>query len=115
MKYKDHYLAFAEFNHLNDQSITLFINTAEAIDRIPNSTLRAEATGIFQAQSGLWQILARQGQIPVRIRTTPGKRIFHPFADIPSLRRALRCHSNLARRAHARGDRENPPISRRDD
>ena len=64
VKYKDHYLAFAEFNHLNDQSITLFINTAEAIDRIPNATLRAEAAGIFQAQSGLWQILARQGQIP---------------------------------------------------
>ena len=58
-KYKDYYLVFSEFSALSDESITLFINSAEAIGRIRDPGLRAEATGIFQAQSGLWQILAR--------------------------------------------------------
>ncbi|HXW14372.1 MAG TPA: hypothetical protein VEN79_07665, partial [Terriglobia bacterium] len=84
LKYKDHYLAFAEFNHLHDQSIALFINTAEAIDRIPNSTMRAEAAGIFQAQSGLWQILARQGQIPTADQNNSWQRVLQPFTNIPS-------------------------------
>jgi len=84
VKYKDHYLAFAEFNHLNDQSITLFVNTAEAIDRIPNSTLRAEAAGLFQAQSSLWQILARQGQIPAADQNNSWQAVLQPFANTPS-------------------------------
>ena len=84
VKYKDHYLAFAEFNHLNDQSITLFLNTAETIDRISNATLRGEATGIFQAQSGLWQILARQGQIPVADQNNSWQAVLQPFANAPS-------------------------------
>jgi hypothetical protein len=77
-------LAFAEFHTLNDASITEFINTAKAVDRIPDLTVRAEAVGIVQAQSGLWQILARQGQIPVADQNSSWQRILHPFADIHS-------------------------------
>jgi len=84
VKYKDHYLAFAEFNNLNDKSMTLFINTAEAIDRIQNATLRAEAAGIFQAQSGLWQILARQGQIPAAAQNNSWQAVLQPFANTSS-------------------------------
>ena len=83
-QYSDQYLAFAEFHTLNDASITEFVNTAEAIDHIPDPTLRAEATGIFQAQSGLWQILARQGQIPAADQNSSWQRVFHPFAGIHS-------------------------------
>ncbi len=41
----------------------VFWQVVDAIDRISNVTLRANALGIFQANVGLWQILARQGQI----------------------------------------------------
>jgi hypothetical protein len=83
-QYNDQFLAFAEFHTLNDASITAFVNTADAIDRIPDATLRAETTGIFQAQSGLWQILARQGQIPAADQNNSWQRVFHPFAGIHS-------------------------------
>jgi len=83
-QFNDQYLAFAEFHSLNDLSLTSFVNTAEIIEQIPDATLRAEATGIFQAQSGIWQILARQGQIPVADQNTSWQRIIHPFANVHS-------------------------------
>jgi len=83
-QYGDQYPVFAEFHVLNDLSITYFITIAEAIDRIPDPALRAEATGIFQAQSGLWQILARQGQIPANLLNNSWQRILHPFARVNS-------------------------------
>lgn len=83
-QFRDQYLAFAEFATLNDTSITAFLNTADAIDRMQDSTLRAEATGIVQAQSGLWQILARQGEIPEGTQNSSWQRVFHPFTNIRS-------------------------------
>jgi len=83
-RYSDEYLTFAEFHTLNDTSITEFMNTAEAIDHIADPAVRAEALGIFQAEAGLWQILARQGHILPADQNTSWQRVFHPFATIPS-------------------------------
>ena len=83
-KYKDYYLVFSEFSALSDESITLFINSAEAIGRIRDPGLRAEATGIFQAQGGLWQILARQGEIHPSDQNTSWQKVLGPFSDIRS-------------------------------
>lgn len=83
-KYENQYMVFAEFHILNDASITAFIDTAEAIDKIPEPTVRIETTGILQAQCALWQILARQGQIPTGDRNGSWQRIIHPFASIHS-------------------------------
>jgi hypothetical protein len=55
---------FAEFPALDDASITRFISSADRIDGISSPVLRANALGAFQANIGLWQIFARQGQIP---------------------------------------------------
>ncbi|MGA3327740.1 MAG: hypothetical protein ABSF45_25045 [Terriglobia bacterium] len=79
-RYNSQYLTFAEFHTLDDASVTEFVNTAEAIDHIPDATVRAETIGIFQAQSGLWQILARQKQIPAADQNSSWQRVFHPFA-----------------------------------
>ena len=83
-QYDAQYLAFAEFHSLNDASITAFISIMEAIDHIPDSNVRTEATGIFQAQSALWQILARQRQIPANDLNGSWQRVLHPFADVHS-------------------------------
>lgn len=61
--FSNQYLIFSEFPELNDASITHFLNVAEGLGRIPNHTLRGNAMGVFQANVGIWQILARQGQI----------------------------------------------------
>jgi hypothetical protein len=56
---------FAEFPALDDNSVERFVSAADHISAISNPTLRANALGAFQADVGLWQILARQGQIPI--------------------------------------------------
>jgi len=61
----EHWFAiFAEFPQLDDTSISKFLSAADHVNAIPNPTLRANALGALQAGIGLWQIFARQGQIP---------------------------------------------------
>jgi hypothetical protein len=58
------YLIFAEFPELDQPAMIQFVKTANSIDNIPHVPLRGNALGIFQANLGLWQILARQHEIP---------------------------------------------------
>jgi hypothetical protein len=57
------YLIFTEFPDLSDESIARFVTVADAVDKIPDQALRGNAMGDFQASIGLWQIIARQGEI----------------------------------------------------
>jgi len=59
----DWYDIFVEFPELDDASIKDFIDAAGRIDGVSNQTLRSNALGAFQAEVGLWQILARQREI----------------------------------------------------
>jgi hypothetical protein len=59
----DWYNIFVEFPELNDASIKAFVDAASRIDGVSNQTLRSNALGAFQAEVGMWQILARQREI----------------------------------------------------
>jgi len=83
-QYSDWYLIFSEFPDLNDASIARFINMADAINGMPGQTLRTNALGAFQANIGLWQILARQGEIPNTALNTSWQKLIEPFARISS-------------------------------
>lgn len=83
-EYGDQYVIFSEFHTLNNTSITHFLNVAESIDRIHDRSVRADALGIFQANVGLWQILARQGEIPTANGNRSWQRTIRPFTDIHS-------------------------------
>jgi hypothetical protein len=78
------YLIFTEFPSLSDESIVRFITVAEAIDKIPDQALRGNAMGAFQANIGLWQILARQGEIANDDLDSSWQNMVQPFARIPS-------------------------------
>jgi hypothetical protein len=81
-EFSDQYMIFSEFPDLDEESIARFINTAEALNKISDHTLRGNAMGVFQANVGLWQILARQGQID-RAQVNPSwMGVIKPFADI---------------------------------
>jgi hypothetical protein len=80
--YNEQYLIFSEFPELDDVSITGFINNADAIGRIPNHILRGNAMGTFQANIGLWQILARQQQIPSAKLNESWQELMKPFAKV---------------------------------
>src|SRR6202011_4561573 len=84
-RYGNQYLIFSEFQGLNDASIKHFLAVVDTLDRISNLTLRANALGIFQANVGLWEILARQGQISPSNLNDSWQRVIGPFAPgIPS-------------------------------
>jgi hypothetical protein len=78
------YLVFAEFPDLTGESATRFVNVADSIDKISNDTLRANTLGAFQANLGLWQILARQGEIPAADLNNSWQKMMDPFVKISS-------------------------------
>jgi hypothetical protein len=83
-RFGNQYSIFSEFHGLNDASITRFLTVAQALDRIPERMERADALGILQANIGLWQILARQGQISDANLNDSWQRVINPFAAIVS-------------------------------
>jgi hypothetical protein len=83
-EYSNWYLIFSEFPDLNEVSISRFVAVADAIDEVPNQTLRTNALGAFQANVGLWQILARQGEIPNAELNLSWMKVIEPFARISS-------------------------------
>lgn len=78
------YLVFTEFPSLNDASIVDFVNVADAIDGTSNQTLRENTLGTFQATVGLWQILARQGQIPNAELNNSWQQVIKSFGTVSS-------------------------------
>jgi hypothetical protein len=83
-EFSNQYLVFSEFPELTDASITEFLNVAESLGKIPNHTLRGNAMGIFQANIGVWQILARQGQIKSGDLNNSWQKVIQPFGKITS-------------------------------
>lgn len=61
----------------------MFLETAEALNSVPNA-VRGNALGTFQANVGIWQILARQGQIPNLRLNDSWQQVIKPFARIRS-------------------------------
>jgi len=75
----DQYRIFPEFPELDDASITSFLSVVASLNKVSNSSLRGNALGTFQASVGLWQIFARQGQIPAAELNDSWQRLVKPF------------------------------------
>jgi hypothetical protein len=82
--FSDQYRVFAEFPELTDASLTLFLDVADGVDHIGNVPLRGNTLGTLQANLGIWQILARQGQIPRARMNESWQGVLKPFAKIHS-------------------------------
>ncbi len=82
--YGNQYMLFSEFKGLDNASIARFVNLADGIHRMKDRTLRAETLGTLQANVGLWQILARQGQILRASLNDSWQRLLAPFAKVSS-------------------------------
>src|SRR5215469_5985937 len=81
-KLHDQYEIFSEFAGLNDASIVEFVRMAEKIDQLREPVLRGDAMGTFEANVGLWQILARQGQIPPADQNDSWRRTISSFGAV---------------------------------
>src|SRR6266568_672409 len=80
----DQYLVFSEFPDLDDASIGAFLQVVTSLNGISKNTLRGNAFGTFQASVGLWQILARQGEIPGAALNDSWQKVIRPFGKIGS-------------------------------
>ncbi len=83
-EFSDQYLIFSEFPALDDSCITSFLNTATALSAIHNQNLRGNAMGTFEASVGMWQILARQGQIPSADLRDSWQHVIQPYNKVAS-------------------------------
>lgn len=77
------YRMFSEFPELDDQSITSFVQTAQGLHNVPAGD-RGNAFGIFQANVSMWQILARQGEIPRLQLNQSWQQLMKPFSAVRS-------------------------------
>jgi hypothetical protein len=82
-EFSDQYRIFSEFPELSDESITLFLSTAQRLNNLPTSE-RGNAFGIFQANVGIWQILARQQEISSAHLNDSWQQVIKPFATVRS-------------------------------
>ncbi|HWF14070.1 MAG TPA: hypothetical protein VG272_10075, partial [Candidatus Acidoferrales bacterium] len=80
----DQYPRFAEFHALNNGSITRFLKVAEGLNQIPDRLARTDALGMMQANVGLWEILARQGEIPDAQLNDSWEKVLIPFSTLHS-------------------------------
>jgi hypothetical protein len=78
----DQYMMFSEFPDLSDNSIARYMTAAELLTKIPDHVLRGNAMGIFQANVGLWQILARQGEIERTQLNSSWMEMIKPFSEV---------------------------------
>ncbi len=83
-EYSDQYLMFSEFQDLDNASIARFLSVGDGLDRIANRAVRANAVGLLQANLGLWQILARQQEIPAGRWNESWQKALAPFSKISS-------------------------------
>src|SRR5436853_2756038 len=83
-EFSDQYLVFSEFPDLDDASIAAFLQVVTGLNGISKNTLRGNAIGTFQASVGLWQILARQGEIPGAALNDSWQKLMRPFGKIGS-------------------------------
>lgn len=83
-EFSNWYPVFAEFPVLDDASIALFFDTADKLDAISNPALLTNALGAFQAEVSLWQIFARQGQIPEQALNATWQKMVKSFGAATS-------------------------------
>lgn len=81
-KYREWFLIFSDFPQLDDSAITQFTAIADHIGGISAEGLRANGLGAFQADIGLWKILARQGEIPASDLNASLHQTLQPFASV---------------------------------
>jgi hypothetical protein len=67
---------------LTNASLARFVAVTEAVDKISDHNVRSNAMGIFQANVGIWQILARQGEVPSSMLNDSWTRSIEPFAAV---------------------------------
>jgi len=80
--YGAQFSVFADGPMLTDASIVRYLDVIEAIDKVRDSQLRADAAASVQALVGIWQIFSRHGSLPPAAQDKIFNEIIGPFAGV---------------------------------
>jgi len=78
-RFSHHYSVFADWPQISDATINKFLKACDNIVKMKQPLPKADALGIFQASLGLWEILARQSEIPEKDLGTSFDALITPF------------------------------------
>jgi hypothetical protein len=78
------YPIFTEVATVSDKTIVEFLDAAQAVTKIGNQALRADAAGTMQSLVGLWQILTRQDFIREPDADAALSGLVKPFVNVRS-------------------------------
>ncbi len=80
-RFSQHYSVFAEWPQLSSAGIEQFLDVVESLTRVRDPMARADGLGSLQAAVALWEILARQGEIPEAQLEPTLSRLVAAFSD----------------------------------
>ncbi len=80
--YGQQYSIFNDVPSVSDKTIGLYLDTADAINRMKDQALRADTAGTMQALVALWQIFCLQGSIAPNQADAALAGILTPFAQV---------------------------------
>ncbi len=80
-RFSQHYPLFAEWPQITSASIEQFLDVLESLTRVREPMARADGLGSLQASVALWEILARQGEIPESLLEPTFTRLVAAFSD----------------------------------
>lgn len=83
-QFSSQYLIFSEFPELDDSSISSFLSAAQKLSDLHDHVLRGNAMGAFQAEVGMWQILARQHEIPREGQRASWQALMRSYSHVDS-------------------------------
>ncbi|MGB9606725.1 MAG: hypothetical protein ACPL88_12690, partial [Bryobacteraceae bacterium] len=108
------YTLFAEVPSLTDATILLYLDAAEAVNRIGDPLLRADVAGTMQALASLWQIFCRHGFIAENEADGTLADLLSPFLKLRSARELFDAgRAGVARLLAATGSPKNAPPQER--
>jgi hypothetical protein len=83
------YALFAEAPTVSDATIVAYLDSARGISSIRDMALRLDTAGIMQSLASFWQVLVRQGNIPMADADPALANLVKPFVKIPNARDAF--------------------------
>ncbi len=84
--YGPQYHVLGEVPSISDQTVLLFLDTAEGTHRTKDMMLKADQVGTLQALVSIWQILCRQAAIPQDKADAALSSILKPFGEVHNSR-----------------------------
>ena len=82
--YGSQYMIFNDAPRLSDATIVAWLDNAQVLDKIHDSSLRQDSIGMAQGLIGIWQIFCRQGSIPPDKADETLSAIVAPFGTVKS-------------------------------